>query len=71
MLMYEISCLVAFFYQVKVFLEFKLERNPYNSHWKINITIYFENQTIGLHVIYILKTHVKFHSNMMLIIIRT
>ena len=32
---------------------------------------YFENLTIELHVFYILKTHVKFHTNQMLFTIRS
>ena len=30
------------------------------------MTIYLENLTVKLHVLYILKTHVKFHANWML-----
>ena len=33
---------------------------------KINMIAYFENLTIGLHILYILNTLVKFHSNWML-----
>ena len=33
---------------------------------KINITIYFENLTIELHVLYALNTHVKFCINRIL-----
>ena len=33
---------------------------------QINITTYFENLIIELHVLYILKTHVKFHATWML-----
>ena len=36
----------------------------------IPTTTYFENLTIELHVLYVLKTHVKFHVNQMLFIIR-
>ena len=35
----------------------------------IPTTTYFENLTIELHVLYVLKTHVKFHVNQMLFII--
>ena len=31
---------------------------------------YFENLTVGLHVVYILNTHVKFHADRMLFISR-
>ena len=31
--------------------------------------IYFENITIELHVLYVLKINVKFHANLMLFII--
>ena len=37
---------------------------------KINITTYFENLTIELHVFYILIMHVKFRVNRMLFTIR-
>ena len=37
-----------------------------NSLNKINITTYFENLTIELHVIYALNTHVKFCVNRIL-----
>ena len=33
---------------------------------KINIVIYFENLTVGLHVYYVLNRHVKFRVNQML-----
>ena len=33
------------------------------------MTIYFENLTVELHILYVLKTHVKFHVNRMLYII--
>ena len=32
---------------------------------------YFENLTVKLHILYVLKTHVKFHTNRMLFIIRS
>ena len=32
--------------------------------------IYFENLTVGLHVLYVLNTHVKFHVNRILFTIR-
>jgi len=35
----------------------------------INITIYFENLTVRLHVLYALNTHVKFYVNRILFII--
>ena len=38
---------------------------------QINITIYFQNLTIKLHVQYIFKTHVKFHINRMLFTIHS
>ena len=31
---------------------------------------YFENLTIELHVLFVFKTHIKFHANQMLLIIR-
>ena len=33
---------------------------------KINIVIYFENLTVGLHVYYVFNRHVKFRVNQML-----
>ena len=30
---------------------------------QINMTTYFENLIVGLHVLYVLNMHVKFHSN--------
>ena len=36
---------------------------------KINAAIYFENLNVELHVLCVLKTHVKFHVNRMLFII--
>ena len=36
---------------------------------KINITIYFKNLTIELHIRYVLNTHVKFCVNQILLII--
>ena len=36
---------------------------------KINITIYFKNLTIELHIRYVLNTHVKFCVNQILFII--
>ena len=36
---------------------------------KINITIYFKNLTIELHILYALNTHVKFCVNQILLII--
>ena len=36
---------------------------------KINITIYFKNLTIELHILYALNTHVKFCVNQILFII--
>ena len=36
---------------------------------KINITIYFENLTVELHVLYALNTHVKFYIYQILFII--
>ena len=38
---------------------------------QINIATYFENLTVELHVLYILKTHVKFHANRILFTIRS
>ena len=38
---------------------------------KINMTTYFENLTIGLHVLYILNTNIIFHTNRMLSTIRS
>ena len=35
------------------------------------MTIYFENLTIELHVLYILNTNVKFHATWMLFVIRS
>ena len=32
---------------------------------------YFENLTIGLHILYVLNTYVNFHDNQILIIIRS
>ena len=37
---------------------------------KINMIIYFENLIIGLHVLYILNTYVKFRVNRILFTIR-
>ena len=31
-----------------------------------NITIYFENLTVGLHILYAFNTHVKFYANQIL-----
>ena len=36
----------------------------------IYILTYFENLTIGLHVLYVLNTHIKFCSNRILFIIQ-
>ena len=33
---------------------------------KINITIYFENLTVELHVLYVLNAHIKFCANWIL-----
>ena len=30
---------------------------------QINIATYFENLTVELYILYIFKTHVKFHAN--------
>ena len=38
---------------------------------KINMTTYFENLTVGLHVLYVLNIHVKFHSNRILFTIKS
>ena len=35
------------------------------------MTIYFKNVTIKLHVFYVLKTHVKFHTNWILFTIQS
>ena len=40
------------------------------SFKKINFTTYFENLTVGLHVLYILNMHVKFHSSWILFTIK-
>ena len=42
-----------------VILDYKLTQ-------KINITVYFENLTVELHVLYALNTHVNFCVNRML-----
>ena len=41
------------------------------SHKQINITIYFENLSDELHILYVFNIHIKFRSNQMLIIIRS
>ena len=33
---------------------------------QINITTYFKNLIVELHVLFVLKTHVKFHVNLIL-----
>ena len=38
---------------------------------KINMTIYFENLIIRLHIFYVLNIYVKFHSNLMLFTIQS
>ena len=38
---------------------------------QINIVIYFENLTVKLHILYVFKTHVKFHANLILFTIRS
>ena len=38
---------------------------------KINIITFFENLTVELYVLYVLKTYVKFHANRMLYIIQS
>ena len=35
------------------------------------MNLYFENSTVGLHVLYILNMHVNFHINQMLFTIRS
>jgi len=35
------------------------------------MTTYFENVTIGLHVLYVFKMYVKFHSNQILFTLRS
>ena len=41
------------------------------SHKQINITIYFENLSDELLILYVFNIHIKFRSNQMLIIIRS
>ena len=43
-----------------------LERNFSNSSYIFLLCVNFENLTIGLHIFYVLNTHVKFNSNRML-----
>ena len=38
---------------------------------QINIITFFENLTVELYVLYVLKTYVKFHANRMLYIIQS
>ena len=35
------------------------------------MNLYFENFIVGLHILYVLNMHVKFHTNQMLFIIRS
>ena len=35
------------------------------------MNLYFENSTIGLHVLYVLNMHVNFHTNWMLFTVRS
>ena len=50
----------------KVQLQNWLQPQATNSLNKINITAYFENLTVELHVLYALNTHVNFCVNRML-----
>ena len=47
----------------KVWLKTYLEPMALTPTKKINTVIYFENLIVGLHVLYVLNMHVKFHSN--------
>ena len=49
---------------------YKLNYSTTTPTNKINMTIYFKNLTIRLHVLYVLNTHVKFCVDRMLFIIR-
>ena len=55
----------------KFLLQTWLQPKTTTSTKKINMTIYFENITFKLHVLYILNTHVKFRTNQMLFTIRS
>ena len=50
--------------------DYKLNYSTTTPTNKINMTIYFKNLTIRLHVLYVLNTHVKFCVDRMLFIIR-
>jgi len=57
---------------VKVSLQTNLEKNLSNSSYILLLYVNFEkNLTIGLDVLYIFNTHIKFHSNKILFTIRS
>ena len=55
----------------KVWLKTYLEPMALTPTKKINTVIYFENLIVGLHVLYILNSRVKFRSNQILFTIRS
>ena len=55
----------------KVWLKTYLEPMALTPTKKINTVIYFENLIVGLYVLYILNSRVKFRSNQILFTIRS
>ena len=55
----------------KVWLKTYLESMALTPTKKINTIIYFENLIVGLHILYILNSRVKFRSNKILFTIRS
>ena len=53
-----------------VYFQTNLWRNPLNSPYILLLNFNFENLIIRFHVLNVLNTHVKFHSNRMLFTIR-
>ena len=55
----------------KWFFFFKSDVTYYSTLKKINMTTYFENLIVELHILYVFNTHVKFRDNWMLFIIQS
>ena len=61
-----VNCLLRILFWTKFGYKIGYSLKSTTSFKKINITIYFENLSIGLHVLYTLNIYIKFCANYML-----
>ena len=50
----------------KVYLQTNLKKNPSNFSYIFLLNVNFENLIVGMHVLYVLTTYIKFRSNRIL-----